>query len=64
MANIKSIINIHDIEVITERKHKSAHFPINAKLPTQYTTQKKHQSFETIMETYTKESVKAHLKVH
>ena len=33
MANIKSIINIHDIEVITERKHKSAHFPINAKLP-------------------------------
>ena len=71
MANIESFINMHNTEVITEKKTQAVNcncinkpewpFPTYAKLRTWYTKQKLHKTFETIMEKYTAEPVKVHL---
>ena len=74
MPNIKSIINIHDIEVITEKKTQEINcncinkpvcpLPNQCQITNTLYYAKKHQIFEIIMEIYTTESAKAHLKVH
>ena len=74
MPNIKSIINIHDIEVITEKKTQEINcncinkpvcpLPNQCQITNTLYYAKKYQIFEIIMKIYTTESAKAHLKVH
>ena len=64
MGTTKSIINMHNKELTTEKKTEEVNclnkpdcsFPTNDKLPIQYTKQKLHQIFETFMEEYIPET--------
>ena len=64
MANIKSIINMHNKEVITENKTQAVKGNCINKLDCPFPTdtkQKLHQIFEIIMKKYTTEPAKVHL---
>ena len=67
MANVTSIIDMHNEEVITEKKTKTVNcYCINKPewpLPKQWhnTKEKLHQIFETIQEKYTTEPTNVHL---
>ena len=60
IANIKSIINMHNKELITKKKTEAVKLP-PLYTKHKYTKQKLHQTFETIMKKYTTEPAKVHL---